>query len=55
MWSAQVASKDATSMGSVHTFRGDRVVCMSVQLNRCCDCVVLFFRVGQYGEVCVLA
>ena len=35
MRSAQLASKDVTSTGSVHKPRGGRVVCMCVTLNRC--------------------
>ena len=50
MRSAQVASKDAPSTGSVDTSRGNRVVCMCV--------VELRFSVlqrGQYGEVSMFA
>ena len=36
MRSTQVASKDATPTGSVHKSREDRVICMCIQLNRCC-------------------
>ena len=50
---AQVVSKDPTPTGLVHNSTGDRVVCMGVQLNRCC--VSVFLRRGQYGEVCVFA
>ena len=46
----QVAIKDASLTRSVDKSRGHRVMCMCVQLNRCC---VSVSHRGQNGEVCV--
>ena len=42
-------------MGSVHKSRVDIVVCMCVQLNKCCVVCVSALHMRQYGEVCVFA
>ena len=51
---SQVTSKDDTPTRSGHKSRGDRVVCMCTQLNRCVVCVSVM-QCGQYGEVSVFA
>ena len=48
--SAQVASKDVALTGSVNKSGGDRVVCLYVQLTKCC--VFLFYR-GDIIVKCV--
>ena len=53
MLSTQMASKDATLKASVHKSRGDLVVCMCVQLNRCFVVCVSVLHKWQSGEVCV--
>ena len=53
MCPAQMASNDATPTGSVHKYRGDRVVCMCAHLDMGCVVCVSILQRGRYGEVCV--
>ena len=53
--SLHLASSSITPAGSVHNSRGDNVVRMRVQLNRCYVPCVLILQRGRSGDGCVFA
>ena len=54
-FSVHLASSAVTPAGSVHKSRGDNVVRMGVQLQRCCVSCVWMLQRGHSGDGCILA